>query len=417
MEPANIAAYVWSRLPLLLLFANGYLVYRLLAVTGLTEAFVAWTLRRSRGSVPRLLGLLMASAAAMSLFIPNAITMLTLLPVLTRLDRGFRERGVVLTTPLALAAIYGANIGGMGSLIGSPANLVLIGALDFLAVPGREAITFANWFVWALPLALLLLAVAWLVLVGPGLGRSLRRSGVRVEAGIMIGSGRADLTPWQQAGLKLFWLFLAFWVGEALALQIAPGFRAWEPAICAGFFLWFVFLCFFRARTPCQGPSAPLLRLRDVVTGLPWRGIVFLGVIAAIIAAVNLLGLDAWAAVLLGRAVLPGAGTLGTVFLLALTVVFLTEGLSNTVVAAAFFPVAYQAALVSGHDPLTLMIAVSAASTCAFMTPVATPCNALAFGEMRGIRLGRMLGLGALLNLCCAALMAVWLSWIVTRIY
>ena len=414
MEPAQIGAYVWARLPLLLLFANGYLVYRLLAVTGLTEAFVDWMLRKSRGSVPRLLGLLMASAAALSLFIPNAITMLTLLPVLTRLDRGFKAQGVALTTPLALAAIYGANIGGMGSLIGSPANLVLIGALDYLGVPGRERITFANWSLWAVPLALLLLAVAWLFLAGPGLGRGLRRA--RVDVGER-GGARADLTPWQQAGLKLFWLFLVFWVGEALAAQLVPAFRTWEPAVCAGFFLWFGFLCFFQARTPCQGPSAPLLRLRDVVTGLPWRGLVFLGVIAAIIAAVNLLGLDARAARLLERAAVPGAGTLATVFFLALAVVFLTEGLSNTVVAAAFFPIAYQAATVSGLDPLTLMIAVSAASTCAFMTPVATPCNALAFGEMRGVSLARMLGLGLLLNLACAAIMAAWLSWAIPLIY
>ncbi len=413
MELSSAADYLWARLPILLLFANGYLVYRLLAVTGLTEAFVAWMLRRSRGSVPGLLGLLMVSAAALSLFIPNAITMLTLLPVLLRLDRGFKDQGVRLTTPLGLAAVYGANIGGMGSLIGSPANLVLLAALDFLGVPGREQITFANWFLWAVPLALVLLAVAWLLLIGPGLSRELRRTRARLSE---TWTDR-ELSPWQQSGLKLFWLFLIFWVGEALAAQLVPAWAVYEPAICAGFFLWFVFLCFFQARTPCQGPSAPLLRLQDVFTGLPWRGMVFLAVIAGVIVGVNLLGLDDKAAGLLDRVVVPGAGTLATVFLLALAVVFLTEGLSNTVVAAAFFPIAFHAAQASGQDPLTLMIAVSAASTCAFMTPVATPCNALAFGELRGMSLARMLGLGILLNTACAAVMAAWLSWAIPLVY
>ncbi|MGE4554096.1 MAG: anion permease, partial [Desulfovibrionaceae bacterium] len=90
---------------------------------------------------------------------------------------------------------------------------------------------------------------------------------------------------------------------------------------------------------------------------------------------------------------------------------------SNTVVAAAFFPVAYAAANAAGIDPLALMIAVSTASTCAFMTPVATPCNALAFGEMRGVSLRRMLALGLVLNLACASLMTLWLSWVVPLVY
>jgi sodium-dependent dicarboxylate transporter 2/3/5 len=105
------------------------------------------------------------------------------------------------------------------------------------------------------------------------------------------------------------------------------------------------------------------------------------------------------------------------VLLTVLCVILLTELFSNTVVSAAFFPLAYLVAQTHGVHPFILMLAVSLASTCAFMTPVATPCNALAYGEIRGVRLRTMLGLGLILNLAGAVLMTFWVVWVVPWVY
>jgi sodium-dependent dicarboxylate transporter 2/3/5 len=51
------------------------------------------------------------------------------------------------------------------------------------------------------------------------------------------------------------------------------------------------------------------------------------------------------------------------------------------------------------------------------MTPIATPTNALAYGEMRGASLRTMLGLGFVLNVAAGALLAGWLGWILPLIY
>lgn len=104
-------------------------------------------------------------------------------------------------------------------------------------------------------------------------------------------------------------------------------------------------------------------------------------------------------------------------FLTVLSVIFLTEVLSNTAVVAAFFTIAYYAALGHGMSPLYLMMAVGVSSTCAFMTPVATPTNALAFGEMRGASLRAMLLLGFVLNVAGAVILTGWLSWVLPRVY
>lgn len=408
---SGLLAYLWMRLPLVLLFVGGYLVYRLLAVTRLTDVFARAAVRGSGGSVPRLLAVLMLTAAGFSLFIPNAITMLTLLPVLKRIDARCRalDPPLVLTTPLALAVIYGANIGGVGSLIGSPANLLLVGALDWLKVPGRESISFLSWFLWALPLAMGMLAAAWGLLVGFGASRVVRAYRLDVAVLTATVGGRGELSFQQRSAVKLFGLFLIFWTAEAVAKILFPGFVRTESVWALGFFAWFAFLCFFRTGASSRGAGAPLLTFRDVFGGLPLRGLALVAVIAAVLAGVHALGLDQWAAGVLAGISGWAEGRLALYFTVTVCVILLTEGFSNTVVAAAFFPVAYSAATAAGLPPLGLMVAVSVASTCAFMTPVATPCNALAFGEMRGISLGRMMLLGVVLNFVCAAMIACWL--------
>ncbi|MGE4468496.1 MAG: SLC13 family permease [Desulfovibrio sp.] len=412
----DLAGYLWGRLPLILLFCNGYLAYRLLDVTGLTNVFVRRMLRRAacphgRGGMGRLLFLLMLAAALLSFFIPNAVTVLTLLPALTSLERELREKtGTHMATPLALAAIYGANIGGMGSLIGSPANLLLIGALDFLEVPGRELIGFANWFLWSLPLVALFLLIGWALLLFFALPRDVHLASDQVPRA-------RPLTPWQRSGAALFSLFLLYWMLSSVATEVWPLWKRLEPAAGAGFFCWFVFLAFFRAATPCQATSAPLLRLRDVVQGVPRRGLALLGVVALVAVAVKGLRLDERLVEWIGHLDPGDMPRAAVVLLTVLCVILLTELFSNTVVSAAFFPLAYLVAQTHGVHPFILMLAVSLASTCAFMTPVATPCNALAYGEIRGVRLRTMLGLGLILNLAGAVLMTFWVVWVVPWVY
>lgn len=164
------ATYIYDRLPLLLLFVTGYILYRVTASVALPEYMAAQAVRFSRGRADRLLLSLIVVSALLSMFIPNAVTVLAMLPVIQRLDDELES----MTTSLTLSIIYGANIGGMGSLIGSPANLLLIGALDLFNIPGRNQITFFNWFEWALPLVAGMVLLAWgvvrLSLPGKGAG-------------------------------------------------------------------------------------------------------------------------------------------------------------------------------------------------------------------------------------------------------
>jgi sodium-dependent dicarboxylate transporter 2/3/5 len=398
----EVLAYILSRLPLLLLFGGGYVLYRLMAVTGLAEALVGKVLARSGGRASLVLAAVMVSAGGLSLLVSNTITVLALLPALKKLDQEAKRAGCAMTTALTLSAVYGANIGGMGSLIGSPANMLLLGALDYFGSPAADQITFANWMLWALPLALLLLAAAFAVVM---LGAVPRNAwSLRLER---IDGKR--LTRTQRRAFAALAFFVVFWTLEAVLREVWPEYGVFAPAACAVFSA--AWLGWIMARPPA------LLRLRELATGFPRRGLLFLLLLGAVIAVVRLFDLDHRAAAAIGAAITAAAPVWLVYLLTTLSVIMLTEVFSNTVVSAAFFAVAHQAALAHGMDPLGLMIAVSAASTCAFMTPVATPVNALAYGEMRGTSLARMLLLGLVLNLATALLMTVWISRAIPLVY
>ena len=404
-------AYLLTRLPLILTFASGYMVYLLLANTKLTDVFVTWSLKRSRGNLKTLLAYIIGVAALLSFFIPNAVTVLTLLPFLKTIEKELtQDHDGRVTTALTLSAIYGANIGGMGSLIGSPANLLLIGALDLYNVPGREQISFLNWFFWSVPLVVLFVATAWGLIVTFGVSKQMQ--GVAANLDDMAGSPGLSLD--QKRGGQLFVLFVAFWILEGILRALWPVFARIEPYVCVGYFVLFVHLTFVK---PWGQKRAPLLRLKHMVSGLPKRGLVFLGVVILLIPVIRGFQLDQRAAAFFSDLIRPGTSAFLVFFGITLSVIFLTELLSNTVVSTAFFSIAFFAAPIHDMAPLILMIAVSIASTCAFMTPVATPCNALAFGEMKSTSLGKMLVLGLPLNIIGALLITLWLQFVIPFVY
>lgn len=395
---------------MILLFITGYILYRVVAGVRLPEFFAARASNWSGGRTSRLLLSLICVCAALSMFIPNAVTVLAMIPVLRRLDREYNG----LTTALTLSIIYGANIGGMGSLIGSPANLLLIGALDLFEVPGRTQINFFNWFVWALPVVIIFLSAAWatVMLAVPADKKSFEPA--------PSGSPNPDYE--QRRGLAVFAIYMSFWTATSIAVELWEPYGQIEPLVCTLFLAVFLYMVFIRrGGVEPGGMGKQILKPLDLFRGLPLGGLGILLLLGAVIALVKLLELDLHA-VEAFRGVMAGMGEdFGDKYFLflvtALIVIFLTEIFSNTVVSTAFFSVAYLGAQGAGINPLPLMVLVSACSTCAFMTPIATPCNSLAFGEMRNTSIRVMLSLGLLLNLTGGVLLSYWMYKVLPLVY
>lgn len=154
----------------LCLFLSGYIASRLLVEVGGHRRVVSKLLKGSQGHPERLLLALMVGCATLSLLIPNALTVLAVIPIVELLthrrpspqsSEPQRPLSPGAVTALGLAVIYGANIGGTGSLVGSPANLYLLFSLEVLAIPGRSSIHFLSWLIFGIPLVGLLLFPAW----------------------------------------------------------------------------------------------------------------------------------------------------------------------------------------------------------------------------------------------------------------
>lgn len=96
--------------------------------------------------------------------------------------------------------------------------------------------------------------------------------------------------------------------------------------------------------------------------------------------------------------------------LLCLSVTFLTEITSNTATATLLMPILAVAATSAGFDPMVLMIPAAMCASCAFMLPVATAPNAIAYGTGK-VRMQDMVREGAVLSVL-ASLIIAGMSWL-----
>ena len=102
----------------------------------------------------------MLATALLSMWISNTATAVMMLPIAMALvgqfGSGHSKRDFGQSLMLGIA--YSASIGGIATLIGTPTNLVLAGVVEELY---GHHIAFSEWFIFGLPIAVILLAIAW----------------------------------------------------------------------------------------------------------------------------------------------------------------------------------------------------------------------------------------------------------------
>ena len=390
-----------------LLFFCGFLLSRLFVVSRLPERIVHNLVTREL-NFATLIFLLISLSACLSVLIPNAITAITVLPIITLLQRQWHQHGkdhqARVTTALALSVIYGANIGGVGAITATPANGILVAYAALQGIPGEGVLRFNTWLLWGLPLAAMLVVMGWAVIMLTLAGRHATE---KVE---ILENWTAPKCRSQRHAL---WMAAVFFIC-AFALSTAMNF--WQQELVLGLTIALtviLVLGLFVIPFPNdQAESSPLLRASDVISNLPLRGMLF--VLGFVILATTLVMLGAVEAIarVLANALPSDLQSLGSMVVIALTTSFATEALSNTVVQLGMFEtIQAQGAVASGM--IYPMLVVTLSCTCAFMSPLATGVNGLVFGEMRGASLWRMLLAGVFMNLAAAVTIAAWVYWVV----
>jgi len=366
------------------LFLGGFVLALAVERSGLHRR-VALAILAAVGSSPRRLvwGFLLA-AAALSMWLSNTATALMMLPIAGAVTRRVEAPGTAVRVFLAVA--YGASIGGIGTLVGTPPNLVLAGMAPNL-VPGIQPITFGGWMLFGVPFVMLFLPV-----VGLCLGRGLP-AGSGVEAGFAT-ERRAlgAITPQERRVAVLFAVTAAAWVtrgGLDFGTLAIPGWSELlartgllrdptmvtdaVPAIAAAILTTLL--------PSGARDGRPLLRWREIQNGVPWGVLLLFGGGFAIADCVRASALDTWlAGSLSGLGVLPLPLLILSICLITTSA---TELTSNTATATLLMPVMAALAEVLGVHPYLMMVPAVVSSSCAFMLPVATPPNAIVIGSGR----------------------------------
>jgi sodium-dependent dicarboxylate transporter 2/3/5 len=391
---------------LVLLFVCGYLLSRLFVVSRLPERIVYLLVTREL-KFATLIFLLISLTATLSVLLPNAITAITVLPIITLLERQWAQHGkdhrARVTTALALAVIYGANIGGIGAITATPANGILVGYTTLQQIDGDGLLRFDRWLLWGLPLAAILVVIGWMVIMFTLAGK---HADEKVE----------PMDHWHAPKLKAqhyaMWLAGAFFI-SAFGLSASMGRFPQEPVMGVTVALTLVLtLVLFVLPVRQEAGTRPLLRLADVVNNLPLRGLLFVAGFVTFATVLVTLGAVQAIAGLLANALPTNLDSFGATALIALITSFSTEFLSNTVVQLGMFETIQAHGAGTGKMIYPLLTA-TLSCTCAFMSPLATGVNGLVFGEMRGASLWRMLLAGVLMNLAAAIAIASWVHWIV----
>lgn len=376
--------------PLIFLFLGGFVLGLATERWRLHERIALLTLCAVGGGRARELGGFMLATAFLSMWVSNTATAIMMLPIalsVTRLHGGDEAIGEQPhAVALLLGIAYAASIGGMATLIGTPPNALLAA---YLSEQGLE-LGFARWMLIGLPVALVMLVLAWLWLAH-GVGRA------QAPAADVAGAGEfrrrltalGSPTPMERRVALVFALTALAWMTQPLLSDWLPELAITDTGIAIACALA------LHALPAGDGQGSRLMDW-ETTRKLPWGVLLLFGGGLALAGVIQDSGLAE--AIAQGLSGLEGLPVLLIIGAVTLTVIFLTEVTSNTATTAAFLPLLGALALALDLPVEALAVPAAMAASCAFMLPVATPPNAIVFGSGL-LRVRQMAAAGLVLNL------------------
>lgn len=396
------------------LFFGGFVLALAIQRWGLDRRIAFLTLRQLGTTPARMVAGMLASTAAVSMWVSNTAAAAMMVPIALAVVNLVLERrtGRALApgTPIALAdtdernfalclvlsIAYGASIGGVATLIGSPPNGIVA---RFIQQTYGVEVTFLDWLAIGLPLALLFLPVTWFVLVrvvypsrlGPiDGGREYLDEALR---------SLGPLSRGEKVTLAVFAVTVSLWIGRPWLAQIsvagvAPLAGLGDAMIAVG-----AAIALF---------VAPVDRRRGIraihwehARRLPWGVLILFGGGLTLAAAIEANGVTAFVA---SHATdLGGLPAIVVVLAVVAFATFATEMTSNTALVSLLLPLLAAIGPALGVPPQLLLIPCALAASFAFMMPVGTPPNAIIFGTGL-VTIPQMCRAGIVLNIAAVLL-------------
>jgi len=403
------------------LFLGGFLVSATVERWGLHRR-IAYNALSMIGTNPRrIVFAVLITTAMLSMWMSNTATTLMMTPIALAIVRSMGAEGTWssaerptdahrLAETTLLAVAYGASLGGLGTPIGTPTNLIFFGAAKQL-FPAEKTISFAQWMGFGVIYLLLALPICWLILVIQG----------RVKAGAAIpidelglarptGVSRGEkLTIALCTVTALLWIFRADIDIGGLTIPgwsgIFPNPKAIHDATIAVLMAFVAFLV----------PVSKGVRLLpwSEFKRVPWDVLILFGGGFALADALDASGFGKWAG-----ANLSFVGSWPPWLMIAglcIAVTLLSEVASNVATATTMMPIVAALSITIGVHPYALMIPAVLAASSGFMLPVATAPNTIVYGTGL-VRVRSMTRAGLTLDLVATLIITLLMFVVVPRV-
>lgn len=360
---------------IIFLFMGGFTLAALLNKHGIDLWLAERVIKFSRGSLWLSVIGFYAITSLLSMFISNTATTAMMVPIAVSLiDKKFPR----MRTMLVLGTAYAANIGGNGTVVGSPPNAIAAAALN---------LTFFDWLKIGFPTTMLMfpfVIIALRFVIKPENNAYVNR----------IDTSAFRWTPRAKGTILLFLFTVLCWIFSS-QISAYIGLKKFDHMIAI----------LITALAPAFG----LLSWKDLEKKIGWGILIIFGGGLCLSSILATTGTTEWIASSIFNAI--SAAPLWVILITSIAMmVFLTEISSNTGSAAILVPVMF--ALSDQFSPsfaYAMVFGIGLAANCAFMLPIATPPNALVYGT-GFIKQKQMLKTGMILNIFSIAIIFVLLS-------
>ena len=418
--------------PLIFLFLGGFMLAQALAVHGFDRRAALWLLSRSfiAASPARAMVAVACTSFLFSMWINNTATTAMMLPIATGLcasigrlvprDPGVQARHHRFQEGMLICLAYAASLGGICTPIGTAPNMIAIAALDSFA---EVHIDFLQWMSFGLPVGLAALVI---LLVAA----RLRWPPAVDEVEGLTESVRAELTELgplsvaERRAVAIFALAVLGWLTPSLmrlsAGDAAPAALWAKKALPEGIVALLAATLLFVVPSGLRSDDGSETRWRPVMDwsrsrDIDWGTLFLLGGGLALGAMTVDTGLAGAIGDLVERSLGGDPSPLLLLVVVTGVVIYMTELVSNTATTNMMLPVVIPLAMRANMDPVPLALAVTMAASFAFMLPVSTPPNAIAYGSGL-VRLPTMVRFGAWLDLLGLALLIGVGGWLLPTI-
>ena len=356
------------------------------------------------------LSMWMSNSATAMMMIPIAIAIIiTVIP--NKRPKEMDKSEKAFAGCLVLGIAYAAGVGGIATLIGTPANAVFASMLAKF-YPNAPPVDFFSWFMFGVPFVAVMLVIMWLWLTKIAYRRMPRTLDHTKDVLTKELEALGPMSRGEKNTLFVFIFAALAWIfkdPKEIGNIIIPGINSLYTAGILPIKVEDCTIAIFAAillfMLPISWKKHEFTLNWKWASKIPWGVLLLFGGGMSLSAAFKASGLsEAIAQAFTGIQVAPVL----LVLLLAIVVMILTEFTSNTAVANIMIPVMAGVAAGLSMNPFILMMTVAVASSLAFMLPVATPPNAVAYGTDY-VEMKDMVTAGWFLNLIGIILFTIFL--------